>query len=180
MTSEYRTSRPEIGTTASKWWEELHSNPSWGGRGAVARLRRASTPTELVCEPAALQLVNRFPSWNPARIAVIAGVLAWARENRSDQTVAGAIGPSRIDENDALVSEARFRRLMRTDGDAELLVALRRIVRHASGTVNVADLARSVFYWNDRTRERWSYHYYKVGPGAPSRTQEAASANQAA
>ena len=160
----------DAGSIAAEWWQLLQDDADWGGRGAVARIRRARSVAELVCEPAVLNLVRRLPRSNPGRVAIVAGVLAWVRENRSDASVASAIGRSEFSASDAPVSESRFRRLLRAEGNAELLTSMRRIVRHAGGSLNIGDLARSLLYWNDRTRERWSYDYYKVGPGDPGRT----------
>ena len=168
------SSRPQdIGVVAKQWWSDLNSGVPWGGRAAIARIRRARTPTDLVCEPAVLHLVRRVSRRRVTRVAVIAGILAWVRDDHSSDSAARTIGRSHIGESDALVSEARFRRLLLVDGEEEMLTTLRRIVRHASGKINVEDLARSVFFWNDRTKQDWSYDYYNVGAGAPARTQAA-------
>ena len=180
MTEKTESGRPDLGGVATEWWQRLQGDAVWGGRGAVARIRRTRSVAELACEPAVLHLVRRLPLSNPGRVAVVAGVLAWVRENRSNASAASAIGRSDLSKSDALVSESRFRRLLRADGNAELLGSMRRIVRHAGGSLNVGDLARSLLYWNDRTRERWSYDYYKVGPGDPGRTQPGKTGQTAA
>ena len=173
MTDQGSSSRKDIGVVAKRWWSDLNSNATWGGRAAIARIRRARNPTELVCQPAVLRLVRRASRRRATRVAVIAGVLAWVRDDHPNESVARIVGRSQIGESDALVSEPRFRRLLLAEGEEELLTTLRRIVRRASGKINVEDLARSVFFWNDRTKQDWSYDYYNVGAGAPARTQAA-------
>ena len=110
-------------------------------------MRRAATPIEVMQEPEALRLIARLPR-NPDRVAVLAGVLAHVRESE-DRRVARAIGRTTLDdEQSALVSEGRFRRLLQTNDD-ELMEPMRRLVRISKGTINVRDLSAAVLYWSD-------------------------------
>lgn len=167
---------------AHDWWRRL--NPTDGHqsgphRAALARLRRAATPTEVMLEPEALRLVARLPR-RPDRAAVLAGVLAFVRET-DDHPVARAIGRSSLDdEQSALVSEGRFRRLLQTRED-ELLEAMRRLVRQMKGRVHVPSLSHAILWWgSDRwekeMKKEWIFDYYNVfassrssaGTSAPS------------
>ena len=155
---------------ANEWWRELTSEES-GRRGArraaLARLRRASTPLEILQEPEALRLIRRLPHEKPDRVAILAGILAHVREP-DDQRVARAIGRSSLDDDKpALMSEARFRRLLQVPGD-ELLDAMRRLLRLTKGKANVDDLSFAVLRWGDRVKERWIFEYYRVYGSDPS------------
>ena len=139
---------------AEEWWEDLKKR-----RAARARLRRAKTPLEIMQEPEALRLIERLPR-NPGRVAVLVGILAWVGDN-DDQPVARAIGRTSLDEEEALMSEARFRRLLQARDD-ELMEAMRRLVRLTKGKANIRDLSFAVLYWGDGVKKRWIFQYYGV------------------
>lgn len=159
------------GSIAAEWWREL--NPEDGKRtglqrAALAHLRRTRTPLDAMREAAALRLVQRLPYCDADRVAALAGILAWVRENNDSQPLARSVGRKSLDDTEADLSEGRFRRLMQVERDEELMDAMRRLVRLANGTVNVRDLSGSVLYWGDRVRKRWIFDYYGVGRAAPS------------
>lgn len=160
------TERRDGADIAAEWWRDLVSEEPGlratrgARRAALARLRRADTPIEVMQEPEALRLIRRLPR-NPDRVAILAGVLAFVREP-DDQRIARAIGRESFDEEDkALMSEARFRRLLQTPGN-DLMDPLRRLIRLTKGKANVRDLSSSVLYWGDRVRKRWIFDYYGV------------------
>ena len=82
---------------AEAWWQDLTSHGTGGHatrgarRAALAGLRRAGTPLEVIQEPEALRLITRLPHENPDRVAALAGILAFVRES-DDRRVARAIG----------------------------------------------------------------------------------------
>ena len=119
---------------AFDWWQRLtrSDGPHLGQRrAALARIRRAATPIEVMQEPEALRLIERLPR-NPDRVAVLAGTLAFVRET-DERSVARAIGRSSLDDEDsALMSEGRFRRLLQTQ-DTELMDTMRRLARMMKG-----------------------------------------------
>ena len=123
-------------------------------------LRRAATPIEVMQEPEALRLIRRLSWAAPERVAILAGILAYVRESE-DQRIARAIGRESFDEDKALMSEARFRRLLQASGE-ELMEPLRRLVRLTKGKANVRDLSSSVLYWGDKVRKHWIFEYYGV------------------
>lgn len=160
---------------AHDWWQRLTTKDgaqSGYRRAALARMRRAATPTEVMLEPEALRLVARLPR-SPERSAMLAGVLAFVRES-DDRSVARAVGRAKLDDDQppALLSEGRFRRLLQTQPD-ELMVAMRRLVRMTKGRVNVRDLSFAILYWGDKVKQCWIFDYYAVadilrsGEGAP-------------
>lgn len=164
MTETTRQSGAEI---AFDWWRRL--NPLDGvqpgaHKAALARIRRAATPTEVLLEPEALRLVARLP-FSPDRAAVLAGVLAHVRETE-ERSVASAIGRSALDdEQSAAMSEGRFRRLMQSRDD-ELMEAMRRLVRLRKACVNVTNLSDAILNWGEPTKRKWIFDYYGVTIGA--------------
>lgn len=159
---------------AYDWWQRLTrtDGPHLGQRrAALARIRRAKTPIEVMQEPEALRLIQRLQR-NPDRVAVLAGVLAFVRET-DERSVAQAIGRSSLDDEDsALMSEGRFRRLLQTQ-DNELMDAMRRLAHMAKGKLNVRNLASAILDWGDgyrgdRVKRRWIFDYYHVLGGMRS------------
>ena len=155
---------------AADWWRALTAKqPDRRGarRAALASLRRAATPLDVMQEPEALRLIARLPR-NPDRVATLAGVLAFVVETE-DRRVARAIGRESLDDDRALMSEGRFRRLLLSRND-ELMDAMRRLVRLTKGRINVCDLSRAILYWGDRVRKQWIFDYYGVAESVRSRS----------
>lgn len=151
-------------SVAFAWWRGLNpadSAPSGHQRAAMARLRRAATLLEIIQEPEALRLIGRLPR-DPERVAILAGVLAFVRQTET-QRVARAVGRTGLDDDEsALLSETRFRRLLQVPV-VDLMEPMRRLVRMKKGTLNVHDLSCSILYWNDDVKKRWIFDYYGVG-----------------
>jgi CRISPR system Cascade subunit CasB len=171
--------RDTIEKIALAWWSRLQPAPTKGLKGdtgTLARLRRGSLFSAAM-EPETVVLYKRLsPLLNLkgedalTRTALIAAVLAHVREHNS-VAVARALGPQ-SSENDAVLKPLRFRRLISTLGDAELLVAFRRIVALLHKKANVSDIARSLADWDDspqgdRRRTRWAFDYHNAGAAAP-------------
>ena len=164
MTESHQRSGSAI---AEAWWRELTSHEASGRatrgsrRAALANLRRAGTPLEVIQEPEALRLITRLPHENPDRVAILAGILAFVRES-DDRRVARAVGRISLDDDEsATMSESRFRRLMQVPGE-ELMGAMRRLVRLTKGKANVNDLSFAVLRWGDGVKKRWIFDYYGV------------------
>ena len=141
-------------------------------------MQRAATPLEVMQEPEALRLIARMPR-NRDRVATLAGILAFVRESE-DRPVARAVGRTSLDdEQSALLSESRFRRLLQVDHD-ELMEPMRRLVRMAKGTLNVRDLSSAILYWGDDVKRRWIFDYYSVGEslGSEHRAMAATASKQ--
>ena len=177
------TTYERAGAIAAAWWQELnsHNDPRSGQhRAALAHLRRAGTPLEAIQEAATLSLIQRLPHYrNKDRIAALAGILAWVREN-DDRRAARVVGRDSLDDEKAAMSEVRFRRLLQVVEDEELMEAMRRLVRLADRKVNVRDLSDSVLYWGDPVRKRWVFDYYGVSLAAPSTSSTAHQGGSAA
>ena len=178
------SNRHQGAAVAHDWWQRLTraDGPHLGQRrAALARIRRAATPIEVMQEPEALRLIERLPRRNPDRVALLAGVLAFVRETE-ERSVPRAIGRASLDDADAaLMSEGRFRRLLQTQ-DGELMDAMRRLARMAKGRLNVHDLSSTILDWGDGVRgdgvkQRWIFGYYNVLGGI--RTEDGAAVSPA-
>ena len=169
MTGEERRDGASV---AYEWWRALNPKEtaqSGSQRAALAHMRCAATPMEVMLVPEAMRLVARLPR-DPDRVATLAGILVHVRES-DEQLVARAVGRTALDEDrSALLSEGRFRRLLQTPG-SDLMEPMRRLVRMMKGTVNVPDLAAAVLYWGDSVRN-WIFDYYAVSAGLQPEVSE--------
>jgi CRISPR system Cascade subunit CasB len=162
-----RSPTPE--DTVYAWWTELtrpdeHGRPS--RRGELAELRRCKTLEEVFFAPVFHSLYHRMaPSgWRYRQgLAAVAGVLVHVRnEPEQDRRLpfASYLASKPKGRDSSLVSEQRFRRLVACKTHPELFSPLLRIVHLASDQVPVKDLARGIYYWNDKTRRDWTFDYY--------------------
>ena len=160
MTAATRQRGPSI---AYEWWRKLNpleAQQSGAQRAALARMRRAATLIEVMQEPEAMRLIARLPR-NPERAAALAGVLAFVRHT-DERRVARAVGRASFDDDQsALMSAGRFRRLLQMQPN-ELIDAMRRLVRMTKGTANVRDLSAAILYWGDHVKKDWIFDYYGV------------------
>ncbi len=171
------TAVPGIGQRAWQWWAALADpNETRGGRdrATLAQLRRCHVWTDAIMHPAGIDLVRRLAGAQARdgtqvmQAAILAIVLAHVREDAPGKRIARAIGRSGLnDEESALVSEARFRRLMLSRTPEELLGQMTRLARLMKGAVNVNDMSESIFFWSDRKRRDWAFDYYAAGAAKP-------------
>lgn len=174
------------GTAALSWWRRLHPDASGkgGDRGALAQLRRAATPGEVLLLPQAIALwgeirevLKRWPSDPETEsVAIVAGALAGVRpqEGRLSQTPFATVLGQRPDGkrpetgDRAVMSASRFASLMRaSDGEERLRHLRRAIALLGSTSFSVHDFADDLLRWNDRTRQNWIFQYYQQGAAAP-------------
>ena len=148
---------------ARDWWADLTTKGTGRERAALARIRRAHSPVEVVQEPAALRLLARLSGFrlNVDRVAVLAGVLACVSESE-DVPLAKAVGPGGLDAGkSAILAEGRFRRLLQSS-QSDLMEQMRRVVRMNKGKASVEHLARAILFWGDRIKKEWIFDYYGV------------------
>jgi len=155
---------------ATEWWRDLQPDPARGrpgDRAALARLRRCASIGEAMLEPATIALFRRCGATGPAdlpAIALAAAVLAHVREDASGLSVARQLGPDQPDKPEtAKLKPLRFRRVMEAATPDERLIALRRLVALAGGSLNQRDLADALLDWSDNRRQRWVYDYWNAG-----------------
>lgn len=156
---------PEVGLLIRDWWAgALADRQTGAARGLAARVRR-NTPIEVLAEPQVQELHDRLYKAtgigrDADRLLRLVRVLAELRgsSQRSLPRLLGGAEPA--------LSPARFQKLMRAEGE-ELTTALIRAIR-ALGSADsracaIAALGRDLWFWNDRTRARWTFDYF----GAP-------------
>ena len=161
-----------IGQTALAWWHGLQprseTDEHAGRRGnpaALARLRRAVSPLEALMVDAAHDLAKTLRRGERDWVAIgtLAATLAHVKAHDHRPT-AGILGAQESADGPRCVSELRFRRLLQAEEGVERMAALRRALALTGGRANVADLADSLLFWNDRTRTRWLFEYYGAAP----------------
>lgn len=157
---------PRILHVIMTWWDRLQEPAN---RGSRAELRRASSADDvalqgsyyaLLASVMAMEDLGVLKNSIPFRLPAVIGVLAHVKSNNPDVKVAEAMGTKKKGSDQALVSDLRFRRILRLEDGDELYTTMIRVVRMLDDTVNVADLASSIFFWNEKTRKRWASQYY--------------------
>jgi CRISPR type I-E-associated protein CasB/Cse2 len=179
------------------WWRELYHDPEKGHRGDAggrARLRRAGTILEVMCEEAFNDLVTTMQEkageaglalddaqsdfWR--RAALAAAVLAERKLTDSDRNrpFAGALGHVMEGETRPM-SELRFNALMKamTHGEPdEKLRALRRAMALLGDAgFNIGNFVRDLLHFDDRTRIDWVFAYFHTprhGDAEPGATRQ--------
>ncbi|MCK9547591.1 MAG: type I-E CRISPR-associated protein Cse2/CasB [Sphaerochaeta sp.] len=148
------------------WWERLQEPAN---RGMKAELRRARGADDVALQGPYYALLAKIMAMEdlgvlkrsiPYRLPSVIGVLAHVKSNNPKVEVAEAMGAKKKGSDQALVSDLRFRRILRLEEGDELYTTMIRVTRMLDGSVNVADLASSIFFWNEKTRKRWASQYY--------------------
>ncbi len=148
------------------WWERLQEPANRGMRAELRRTRSADDVAlqgpyyALLAKIMAMEDLGALRSSIPYRLPSVVGVLAHVKSNDSEVQVAQAMGAKKKGSDQARVSDLRFRRILRLEDGDELYTTMIRVVRMLDDTVNVADLASSIFFWNEKTRKRWASQYY--------------------
>lgn len=70
------------------------------------------------------------------------------------------MGTVRVSGGGPVVSDLRFRRLLKCRTPEELYPALRRVIGLLDNKADIMSLAQSVFYWSEDMRKEWAYDYY--------------------
>lgn len=156
----------ESSSVLISWWTGLNED-----RGGRAVLRRASTPSEVAfcgsfhrllakLREAGCPISNRQADW----IAAVAGLVAHVKSHAGGASVAQQMATPKSPGAGGRVSGLRFRRVLAAADRDELYPLLIRVVRLLDGNVNVVNLAKSAFWWNERTKKEWAYDYYATAP----------------
>ncbi|MFN4287772.1 MAG: type I-E CRISPR-associated protein Cse2/CasB [Brevundimonas sp.] len=159
MSGTTKSARP--GAVAMGWWSQnIAPRENAAARGLSARLRRAAGPLAVLCEPQVHTLANDLGlgPGQAEKLVRLVCLLAEVREHNG-KTLAQQLGGA-----EPVLSRSRFERLIRAEGD-ELTGLLRRAIIMAECRCNVASLAEDIIYWNDKTRNKWCFHYF--GADAP-------------
>lgn len=162
------------------WWRQLqgyegaslaqleYSGMTRGMPGLRAELRHAETDAEVVFCRGYQQLRVALPERfrDEYRLPFVARVLAWVKTPTAEASLAASMGRRKSEgEETPVVSELRFKRLLRIEDRHDLADLLIRLLPMVDRTANPLTLARDIWYWNDRndqTRKRWANDYYQA------------------
>lgn len=176
--------KPDRGESAARWWRSLagKAEDTAPDPGALARLRRETSPARAWGEPAVAQLYRRlgFAAADRERrmepVALAAMILSHVREE-TDGALGEALGAD-ADGAPAVMHPLRVRRLTAARDGAETLRGFREAVALLGGAAPVADLAHCALDWTDprrgdRTRSRFLFAYHGAAFAAPRDTDDA-------
>ncbi len=184
--------RDERWGKALLWWRRLQPLRQDGSpnhesdRGALARLRRAGTPLDILNEEAvfglhrALGYGGRRADQTLVSVAIAASVLARVREHDPTRKPARAAGREWFADRDletAALSPGRLRRLLAAREPDDVHRQMRRLVDLCGPKLDVGALAILILDWFDeargrKTRTRFAYDYYAAGGDLPDATPD--------
>lgn len=129
-----------------KWWLSLDDN-----RGLRARLRRVDRPDDALLTEAFFNFLEYLPSrWAESNhlyaSALVASALAQVRHNLPGKSFAAQLGGG---EDVAIMSELRFRQLIKSRTPEEFFRRLVRAIRMLDGGVNILSLTDGILRWYD-------------------------------
>lgn len=149
-----------IGKGLLTWWKGLEED-----RATRAMLRRCATIDEIVLCPAyqrfyRYMLACGWPldadEWQRDKLAAIAGLVAWIKLDSAHDL------PYQMSEQDGdrpVLSELRFRALLKLEHTDELFAGLRRALPVIGHQASVIQLAKDVYWWGDGIKKHWAYNY---------------------
>jgi CRISPR system Cascade subunit CasB len=143
------------------WWQALDDN-----RGDRSELRRCSTVVDVAFTPAYHRLrlsVLKFGAPYDDGLALLAGLSVRVKNDLPEQSFSEQMATGKSDGS-ARVSGLRFRRLLKVSEPDALLIAMGRVIALLGSSANLQSLAKSVYFWNDRTRKQWALEYYSASP----------------
>ncbi len=102
--------------------------------------------------------------WQRDKLAAIAGLVAHVKVEDSNQgdfddTQRLPVRMSELKGDRPLVSEIRFRDLLKVETTGDLFVKLRRILPLIDHQAGIEQLAHDVYWWNDNLKKEWAYSY---------------------
>lgn len=155
----------EHASSVWRWWNELQTDD----RSGRAELRRCGTAAEVAFTAPYHRLLQRLGSrlneGDARRVASVAAVLAHVeKEPRDLAPLAKAMGTPKAEGQGPIVSDSRFRHLLRNEEPDELLRELVRVVRQLDRTASVDALFRDLMKWDEATRMRWARSFYEASP----------------
>ena len=148
-----------------RWWSEIQTED----RAGRAELRRCATAAEVAFTAPYHRLLQRLGSrlneGDARRVAAIAAVLAHIESEPGERaSFARQMGTPKAEGQASVVSDARFRHLLRNEDPDELLRELVRLVRQLDRIAPVDALFNDLMKWDERTRMRWARDFYQAAP----------------
>jgi CRISPR system Cascade subunit CasB len=168
------------GKALLEWWRQLQGyagtslarmeyqgmQPGWAG--LRAELRRAETEADVVFCRGYQQLRMDLPPQfrDEYRLPFVVRVLAGVKAPSPEKSLAAGMGRRKSESEELpVVSELRFKRLLRIEERKDLADLLIRFLPMVDRSANPLTLARDIWFWNDRndqTRKRWANDYYQA------------------
>ncbi|NMM36355.1 MAG: type I-E CRISPR-associated protein Cse2/CasB [Glaciimonas sp.] len=160
------TAESHFGKMLHQWWHGLEED-----RASRAILRRCATLDAVTLSPAYQRFyrymlacncwsVDAAP-WQNDKLAAIAGLLAHIK---TEDTQSLPVSMWNAKEEKLLVSELRFRDLLKVQETDDLFVSLRRILPLLDYKANIFGLAHDVYNWGNphpkfNIPKQWAYSY---------------------
>ena len=164
------------GKVLHQWWHDLHHDTfnqdgiltRKADRAGCAILRRCATLDEVILSSAYqrfysyMLVVNAWSTdalpWQNDKLAAIAGLLAHVKTETDDAEHLSVAMYDKKNEK-LLVSELRFRDLLKVETNDDLFVSMRRALPLIDNKANIYQLANDVYFWGDNTKKQWAYSY---------------------
>ena len=145
-------------STIRSWWRDLSEN-----RGDRADLRRCHDLTEVFFCPSFHRLYLSLLTEGKVKreaLALVAVALAHVKEDISGVTFAQQMGEYRHGQTPH-ISKMRFRKFVRCESYPELFLPVTRIIRMMDGVVNIDDLVKKLYFWNEKSRKEMTFEYFE-------------------
>jgi len=149
------------GKVLHQWWKGLEKD-----HATRAILRRCSTLDDVILSSAyqrfyRYMLTCNWPedasSYQNDKLAAIAGLLAHIN---SEDTKLLPVLMSELNGDKPMVSELRFRDLLKIESTDDLFQSLRRVLPLINKKANPYNLANDIFFWGDQVKKKWAYTYH--------------------
>lgn len=155
-----------------EWINELNESSEVVRKRSFSRadravLRRCRTAMEVGMTSTFHRFWHQIMAIDPSlrigtdRFALIAGILSHLDEGEDSVSIAARMGSPRDEGGDrAVIHDLRFRQLLKVSDPFALYSPLTRMLRQIDRCGHAPNLAYSIAYWNDRTKNDWALDYY--------------------
>ncbi|MBW8003229.1 MAG: type I-E CRISPR-associated protein Cse2/CasB [Planctomycetes bacterium] len=141
------------------WWQGLRE-----AKGERAELRRCREVEEIFFVPVFHSIKRKLLPYghvSDGRLAITVALLSHVKNNLEGISLPEQMARPGAESSRPRVSDLRFRRLIQIKNIDDLLLPMLRIIKMLDSTVNVPNLVKSIYGWNDYVRKQWAFDYYK-------------------
>ena len=168
----WRFTSGDVNAYLIRWIDELNGSDEIEGERSFTRadraiLRRCRTAMDVGMTPAFHRFRHYLEAIDPTlpigtdRLALIAGILAHLDDGADSISIATRMGSPRNEGGDrSVIHDLRFRQLLKVSDPFALYAPLTRILRQIDRYGHAPNLAYSIAFWNDRTKNDWALDYY--------------------
>ncbi len=142
------------------WWSMLKDH-----KGDRAALRRCYESPDIISHTKHLVLLSKklndsvLTDFEVNKIMPIFGLLSHVKLDDKNKKIAIAMAQPK--NNNAIVSEVRFQRILQSKNQSELYPLLLRGIKMLDYKISVYDLITSIYYWGDKKKKEWALDYYR-------------------